>query len=230
MRPTTSPTPRRSSWTAGTATGVGFYDSYRDALALGLQRAGVTDLRAASDGDLATARAFLDDAVRTTNARFTLDGVQEGLTESVFAVHQAWSGDILTAPRYAAYEGEDADAVAAALRFVSPAEPARVVGLDLTAVAATGRAPVAAHAFLDHLLRLDVAMDNFAWNGYQVPMREAAPAAFEDPTFRWARVVPSNLRSALIDEAGFAAGQMLVGFGPAEEARWLDQWRRVVPA
>ena len=157
--------------------------------------------------------------------------MQEGLTESVFAVHQAWSGDILTAPRYAAYEGEDADAVAAALRFVSPADPARVVGLDLTAIAATGRAPVAAHAFLDHLLRLDVAMDNFAWNGYQVPMREAAPAAFEDPTFRWARRRAAEPAvGASIDEAGFAAGQMLVGFGPAEEARWLDQWRRVVPA
>ena len=209
---------------------VGFYDSYRDALALGLQRDGVTDLAAATDADLAAAAAFLDEAVLATRARFTLDGVQEGLTEAAFAVHQAWSGDILTAPRYAAYEREDAGEVAAALRFRPPAGAAQVVGLDLTAIAATGRFPVAAHAFLDHLLRLEVAMDNFAWNGYQVPMREAAPEAFEDPAFRWADVVPPTLRTALVSEGSFASGQMLVGFGPSEEARWLDQWRRVVPS
>ena len=83
--------------------------------------------------------------------------------------------------------------------------------------------------FLDHLLRFDVAMDNFAWNGYQVPMREAPAEAFDDPAFPWRDIVPVHLRDALVDEASFAAGRMLVGFGPSEDARWRDQWSRVVP-
>lgn len=209
---------------------VGFYDSYRDALALGLQRVGAADLLAPTDDELEAAGAFLVEAVEVAEARFTLDGVSEGLAECVFSVHQAWSGDVLTAPRYAASEGEDPDVVAEALRYLSPAVPERIVGLDLTAVAATGRYPVAAHAFLDHLLRLDVAMDNFAWNGYQVPMRAAAPEAFDDPSFRWRGIVPAHLRSALVDETEFAAGRMLTGFGPSQEVRWLDQWSRVVPS
>ena len=209
---------------------VGIYDAYRDALALGLQQAGVQDLRDASDADLAAAAGFLTDAVASTNARFTDDGAEEGLPERTFAVHQAWSGDILTAPRYAAAEGDDPTEVAAALRYWSPSEPARVVGLDLTAIGTRGRFPVAAHAFLDHLLRFDVALDNFAWNGYQVPMVGATREAFADPTFPWHDAVPANLRDAIVSEDEFARGQMLVGFGPSQDARWLAQWSRVVPA
>ena len=209
---------------------VGIYDAYRDAIALGLQQAGVHDLRAATSDQLTAAGNFLADAVARTNARFTDDGAEEGLPERTFAVHQAWSGDILTAPRYAARDGDNPAEVAAALRYWSPSEPSRVVGLDLTAICARGRNPVAAHAFLDHLLRFDVALDNFAWNGYQVPMEGATREAFADPSFRWHSAVPANLRDAIVSEDEFAQGQMLVGFGPSQDAAWLAQWSRVVPA
>jgi len=209
---------------------VGFLDAYRDALALGLQQAGVRDLSAATDAELAEAADFLARAVETTDARFTIDGAEDGLAERTFAVHQAWSGDVLTAPRYAAMEGEDPVATAAALRYWTPTSGARVVGLDLTAICAVGRNPVAAHAFVNHLLALDVALDNFAWNGYQVPMTEVTREAFADPSFPWHASVPANLRSAVVSEAEFAGGQMLVGFGPSQDARWLAQWSRVVPS
>jgi spermidine/putrescine transport system substrate-binding protein len=209
---------------------VGFYDAYREALALGLQQTGVVDLGAATDDQLAAAADFLDEAVRRTGARFTLDGAEEGLAEATFAVHQAWSGDVLIAPRYAAGEGDDAASTAATLRYWSPSGPSRVVGLDLTAICGRGRHPVAAHAFLDHLLTFDVALDNFAWNGYQVPMVGATRAAFADPSFPWHDAVPSNLRNAIVSDSEFAAGQMLVGFGPSQDARWLAQWSRVEPS
>ncbi|HJX06706.1 MAG TPA: extracellular solute-binding protein [Actinomycetota bacterium] len=209
---------------------VGIYDAYRDAIALGLQQAGVADLTAATTDQLTAAGNFLADAVATTGARFTDDGAEEGLPEKEFAVHQAWSGDILTAPRYAAADGDDPNEIAAALRYWSPSEPARVVGLDLTAICANGRNPVAAHAFLDHLLRFDVALDNFAWNGYQVPMEGATREAFADPSFRWHKAVPPNLRDAIVSETEFAQGQMLVGFARSQDAAWLAQWSRVVPA
>jgi spermidine/putrescine transport system substrate-binding protein len=208
---------------------TGFYDAYREALSLGLQRAGVVDLRDATDAQLAAAGDFLGQAIERTDARFTYDGAEEGLPERRFAVHQAWSGDILTAPRYAAEEGDDPREVAAALRYWSPAGPQRVVGIDLTAIGARGRYPIAAHAFLDHLLRFDVALDNFAWNGYQVPMVGATREAFADPSFPWHDAIPANLLDAVVSEDEFAAGQMLVGFGPAEDARWQAQWSRVVP-
>jgi hypothetical protein len=39
--------------------------------------------------------------------------------------------------------------------------------------------------------------------------------------------VPANLLPTLLSEEDFASGQMLVGFGPSEQARWLAQWNRV---
>jgi spermidine/putrescine transport system substrate-binding protein len=209
---------------------TGFYDAYREALALGLQREGVADLRAADGAQLEAAGDFLLEAVRRTGARFTYEGAEEGLPERTFAVHQAWSGDILTAPRYAAGYGEDPREVAAALRYWSPGGAERVVGLDLTAIGARGRYPVAAHAFLDHLLRFDVALDNFAWNGYQVPMEGATREAFADPSFPWHGAIAPNLLDAIVSEEAFAQGQMLVGFGPAEDAAWQAQWSRVDPS
>ena len=41
---------------------------------------------------------------------------------------------------------------------------------------------------------------------------------------------PRTCASAIVSEDAFAAGQMLVGFGPSQDARWLAQWSRVVPA
>jgi len=209
---------------------VGMYDDYLEALSLGLQRGGVEDLRAASDAELAVAADFLREAVRRAGLAFTVDGAQEGLAEQTFAVHQAWSGDILSAPRYAADEGDDPAEVASALRYWSPPGTSKVVGCDLTAICAAGKSPVLAHAFLNHLLAFDVALDNFTWNGYQVPMDGAGPDDFADPSFPWHGAVPANLRATIISPEEFAAGQWLVGVGPSERARWLDQWKRVVPS
>lgn len=208
---------------------VGFQDAYREALALGLQRVGVPDVSTASDDELAAAASFLAEAVRTNDAVFTIDGAVEGLAEGRFAVHEAWSGDVLSGPRYAMREGEDPAKIAAALRFWSPGGASRIVGLDLMALGARGRNPVTAHAFVNHLLDLEVAVTNFAWNGYQVPMTGATPEMFADPAIRWHDCVPPPLREALVSEEEFAAGQMLVGFSPAQDARWLAQWSRVSP-
>jgi spermidine/putrescine transport system substrate-binding protein len=208
---------------------VGMYDDYLEAISLALQRDGVADVRAATEAELRAAGNLLARAVREADLAFTVDGAQDGLAVGTFAAHQAWSGDILSAPRYVREEGGDAAAVAADLRYWSPAGATKVVGCDLTAICAHGRNPVLAHAFLDHLLRFDVALDNFTWNGYQVPMTGATPDRFADPSFPWHGAVPDTLLSTLLTPEAFGQGQWLVGFGPSERAAWLDQWKRVAP-
>jgi spermidine/putrescine transport system substrate-binding protein len=210
---------------------LGIYDEYLEALSLALLREGVVDLRAATDPQLARAADSLEEAVRDAGVRFTLDGAEEGLPDGEFVAHQAWSGDVLTAPRYAVEDDPRSGArVARQLRYRAPAGPGLVVGCDLTAICAQGRNPVLAHTFLNHLLDFDTAMDNFAWNGYQPPLIGATAGAFADPSFPWQGAFPRDLLDAVISEDAFAGGQMLVGFGPSEQARWLDQWNRVVPA
>ena len=218
-------------WNARYRGRLGFYDAYLEALSLALLRDGVVDLRAATDAELGRAAGALEEAVRVAAVRFTLDGAEEGLPEGEFVAHQAWSGDILTAPRYAEEEEPGAGArVERELRYRAPTGTGLVVGCDLTAICSRGRNPVLAHEFLNHLLDFDTAMDNFAWNGYQPPLMGVTREAFADPSFPWHEAVPPNLLDAVISEDAFAQGQMLVGFGPSERARWLDQWNRVVPA
>lgn len=218
-------------WDARYHGRLGIYDEYLEGLSLALLRDGVADLRGATDDQLGRAADALDEAVRVAGLRFTLDGAEEGLPEGEFVAHQSWSGDVLTAPRYAEQDHPGSGArVARQLRYRAPAAPGLVVGCDLTAICARGRNPVVAHAFLNHLLDFDTAMDNFSWNGYQPPLTGVSADAFADPTFPWHAAVPPNLRNAIISEDAFAGGQMLVGFGPSEQARWLDQWNRVVPA
>jgi len=207
---------------------VGMYDGYLEAMSLALLRDGVLDVRAASDGQLDAAARALTDAVAITDVRFTNDGVEEGLPEGVFAAHQAWSGDVLAAPRYAASEG-DAD-LERRLRFWSPPGSEKIVGCDLMAVCERGRHPDLAHAFLNHLLDTDVGRENFCWNGYQPPLEGVTRESFASPDSPWHMEVPPNLLNTLLDNEAFADAQMLVGFGPSERARWLDYWKRVTPA
>jgi spermidine/putrescine transport system substrate-binding protein len=104
---------------------VGMYDGFLEALSLALLRDGVADVHAVTDAQLAAAAAALDDAVSVAGVRFTNDGVEEGLPEGEFAAHQAWSGDVLSAPGYAAAEG-DFD-LGRTLRFWSPPGSEKIV-------------------------------------------------------------------------------------------------------
>jgi spermidine/putrescine transport system substrate-binding protein len=207
---------------------LGLYDEYLEALSLSLLHDGVVDLHAATDLQLRRAADGLRRAVLDVGVRFTDDGAEEGLPEGAFVAHQAWSGDILTAHGYGRKDPGVYDAIGA-LRYRAPQGHGLVVGCDLTAICSKGHAPVLAHAFLNHLLAFDVAMDNFSWNGYQPPLVGADPEAFADPTFRWHRAVPSHLLNAIITAEAFENGQMLVGFSPSQLAPWVEQWDRVSP-
>lgn len=199
---------------------AGVYDSYREAMALALLNRGETDLLGAGSSAL---RGAADDLIRLlrTGGMLTLEGAYEGLPEGEFAAHQAWSGDLISAARY----GRRSPAgPGGPLGFVHPA--GGVVGCDLTAVCSRGRNPVLAHAFVDHLLHFDVAMNNFAWNGYQPPLEGATREAFADPDFRWNRIVPNDLLEAIVTPEQFHAGTVLQ-LGSADESRWTQQWNRV---
>jgi len=206
---------------------VGMYDGFLEALSLALLRDGVADVHAATDAQLADAASALVDAIALTALRFTNDGVEEGLPDGEFAVHQAWSGDVLSAPGYAAAEG-DFD-LGKELRFWSPPGSEKIVGCDLMVVCARGAQPGLAHAFLNHLLDTRVGVENFCWNGYQPPLEGVTPESFAAPDSPWHMEVPHSLLGTLLDDRSFTDGQMLVGFGPSQRARWLDYWKRVVP-
>ncbi len=104
--PDEAPDPWIVFWNPDYRGRVGMYDGFLEAMSLALLRDGVTDVRAVDDDQLSAAAQALSDAVAITDVRFTNDGVEEGLPEGAFSAHQAWSGDVLSAPSYAAAEGD----------------------------------------------------------------------------------------------------------------------------
>ena len=205
---------------------LGLYDNHVEALALALARGGVTNLWAASEEEVAAAADDLIDSIAAVDLAFTVDGAWDGLPEGDFSAHQAWSGDILTARRYALEEG-DPDVVEQ-LRYWFPPGPGRVVGCDLMAVCERGTQPELAHAFINHLLDDEIALANFSWNGYQPPLDAITAEAVVSTSIE--RGVPPELLGAVLTQADFATGQLTTGLSAEAQARWLAQWNRVLAA
>ena len=204
---------------------LGVLDSYREPLAMTLQAAGDTDVNTADSAALTSAANGLIGYKLATGLKVTSDGDYEGIARGEFAAHQAWSGDVLSARRF----GGAAPALTDRRIAYWWKRDGGVVGCDLLAVLSSARNPVLAHLFLDHLLDLDVAMRNFAWNGYQPPLRRATRDAFASP--EWGRAVPAHLLGdTILTPEQFDAGSMLLRLDPVANATWISQWQRFLSA
>ena len=213
--------PYDAYWNAAYRGKVGLYDSYREVIGMALLHDGVHDVNTRDAVALAEASGALEVLARIARVALTTEGAYEGLPNGTFALHQAWSGDILSALRWGRAE---ALGTAPFLRYFWPSDGAGVVGCDLVAICAGAKSPVLAHAFLNHLLDSGVALRNFAWNGYQPPIVDATPQALFASPSPWRRRIPSNLRSAVLTPEDFARGRFLLGLDPAADAQWLRAW------
>jgi spermidine/putrescine transport system substrate-binding protein len=221
--PDTLANPYDAYWATGYRGGTGLVDDYREGVAMGILRRG-GDLAAPSSEDADGALADLRTLAGAVDLEVSADGPYEELQTGAYAIQQAWSGDVLAAKRF----GPGTTATLRRTGFVWPAMG--VVGCDLMAVCSRGRNPMLAHAFIDYLLEDEVALDNFAWNGYQPPVLGAVREAFDEPGFPWAGLVPPHLRGALLTPEEFACGVFLPSLERSEDARWRAGWRELLAA
>lgn len=201
---------------------VGLYDDYREGIALALLHRG-GDVNAT---DPEAIRQAVDDLVamrKGGNVRISVEGAYDDLPAGTTQIQQAWSGDVLAAKRFGHSNRRQLDRV----EYSWPS--GGVVGCDLMAVCARGRHPALAHAFLDHLLDMEVAMVNFTWNGYQPPVTCATPEMFAS-TDRWNGLVPRHLRTAILAPEDLDAAAFLHPLGPVADARWRAGWQRFLAA
>ncbi len=217
--------PYDAFWNESYRGKVGVYDAYREVLGMALLRRGGSDVNTGDPAALARASGDLASMAAAVDIRLSTDGAYEGLPGGEFAIHQAWSGDMLSAPRLGK---ANALGTTSHLRYLWPS--GGVVGCDLTAILAQGRNPVLAHAFLNHLLDVGVALLNFRWNGYQPPVEGATRAELIRPGSAGRGIVPPDLESALLSPEDFEAGRMLLALPPAADARWQQAWSRFVAA
>ncbi|HYG70663.1 MAG TPA: spermidine/putrescine ABC transporter substrate-binding protein [Actinomycetota bacterium] len=200
---------------------TGFLDQYREALALALARAGVTDVNTTDAEEIRAATTALVEALRS-GAVVSQDGAYDALPRGELVAHQAWSGDALTALTYGRRDPRE---VGRTLAYRWPMDGSGWVGCDLTAVCARGRNPVLAHAFVNHLLDAGVAFENFTWNGYQPPLEEIT---LERTVRGYPGVAEMGHHCVVLTPEQFARGQMFHALDPRADARWLDAWQRVL--
>ena len=179
-----------------------------------------SDPNAADDEAVDAAVRDLIGMTEVVDVEISGEGAYHELQTGEYAIRQAWSGDVLAAKRF----GPGTEETLANTGYVWPS--GGIVGCDLMAVCANGRNPVLAHAFIDHLLREEVALDNFAWNGYQPPVGLATPRRSATRRSPGDRLVPEHLRVALLDARGPRHRSVPAALPPEDGEVWRAGWER----
>jgi spermidine/putrescine transport system substrate-binding protein len=209
-RPDHLDNPYDAFWNERYRGSVGIYDDYREAISMALLRRG-EDPNTGDEGSIGRAVDDLVTLADEVDVEVSVEGAYHELQTGEYAFQQSWSGDLLSAKRFGS--------VAADAGFVAYTWPrGGIVGCDLTSICSKGRNPVLAHAFLDHLLDVGVAMQNFHWNGYQPPVGDEPPAASR------------YLRDAILHPDDLTGGRFLRPLGPRADARWRVGWQRFLEA
>ena len=195
---------------------VGLLDDQHDGMTMGLLYRGFEDPNTENPQQLSSARNALEQLVKTTNLKFDTNEYQH-LADGSLWLHQAWSGDMASAPYYLP-KGTPAKV----LRYWWPGNGRGPINNDMFGVLRGARNPVLAHLFLNHVLDPDEAFKNFSFVGYQQPLNEMTPEAVI------ARgLVPPNLRSTLIRDQQFRTGLVQGPLSQYGAVLWQNAWAAV---
>ncbi|MGH2451250.1 MAG: polyamine ABC transporter substrate-binding protein, partial [Candidatus Limnocylindria bacterium] len=130
-------------------------------------------------------------------------------------VHQAWSGDFVSAQYYLPQGVDDT-----VLGYWYPSDGGGLIGSDTIAIPREASNPVLAHHFLNFLLDETNAYDNFVnFVGYQPPQKSLNPDGLVAD-----EVVPLHLASTIVREEDFDEGYTLLELAPEVDARWQNIW------
>jgi spermidine/putrescine transport system substrate-binding protein len=186
------------------------FDDYRESIGMGLIKNGITDINTEDPAKLQIAKEDLIRLVDLVNVRLDINDWTD-LPEGVAWIHQAWSGDMVSAQYYMP-KGQSPDV----LRYWYPPQGGGVIGQDNMAVLKTAQNPVLAHMFINYLLDVDNAYSNFYnQTGYQPPMDAIDPDTLVNDG-----VIPPNLVTTVVRPEDFDKGYWLLELSPAGDAAW----------
>ena len=208
------PNPFDSLWDPAYKGKTAVLDDWHTAMAMVLLREGITDVNTSSEADLKMVGEQLNAMVAATSPKVTIT-MYSDLPAGQFGLAQMWSGDIINAQAYLP-EGTSTDV----LRYWFPQDGKGLVDNDMMVVLRSGKNPVLAHLFLDHMLDPEVAMQNFTAIGYQPPQVSITADSLVAEEF-----IPENLRSAIVKPEFFDAGYPLLELDPANNDAWHNVWR-----
>ncbi len=227
-----NPNPRAMLWDPKYKDKVGVYDSTRDTIAFALQKLGINDVNTENPADITKAKDALLELVELVNVRTSINGVYARLPKGDYWIHNAWSGDIVAGWGYVPdYTQENYET----LGYWFPADRTGPTDNDMMAIGANAQNPVLAHLFMNYFLDFQHAMDNFSWNGYQPPQKQADVDALTSTEGRYSAIskwappipyVPPWMPDAVVREddlnnALFRGHEL----SPEGDALWSEAWQ-----
>lgn len=189
-------------------------DDWHTAMSMVLLRQGITDVNTSSEADLKTVGEQLNAMVTATSPKVTIT-MYNDLPAGQLGVSQMWSGDIINAQSYLP-EGTSTDI----LQYWFPPDGKGLVDNDLMVVLKSGKNPVLAHLFINHMLEPEVAMQNFTAIGYQPPQNSITADSLVAEEF-----IPENLRTAIVKPEYFDVGYRLLELDAANQDAWQKVWQ-----
>ncbi len=188
-------------------------DDWHTAMSMVLLRLGITDINTSSDADLQKVSAALNELVAATSPKVTIT-MYNDLPAGQIGLTQMWSGDVVNSVAYLP-DGVSPDI----LRYWFPADGKGQVDNDLIVSIRSGKNPVLAHLFINHMLDPDVAKQNFSAIGYQPPQNSLNPDTLVADGF-----IPENLKTAAVRPEYFDVGYRLLELDANNDAAWQNIW------
>jgi spermidine/putrescine transport system substrate-binding protein len=208
----TMPNPYDIFWDAKYKGKVEVLDDYRETMSMVLLRNKIYDVNTGDPKHLSMVKDQLLELAAATNAIVNVQDYVD-LPEAKVWITEAWSGDMVNAQYYGP-KGFDPGVIQYwALPVHAP------VNNDLLVILKAGKNPVLSHLFLNYMLDFDNSMENFSWVGYQPPQT----AVTADLLVKQ-ELIPSNLKTAVVDESIWKTGARELELSPSVDSAWHDVW------
>jgi spermidine/putrescine transport system substrate-binding protein len=192
---------------------VAVLDDYRETISLALLRSGNLNLNTTSSAQIRAAGRALSELSSLTGVRIDNNDYTDVPTGKTW-IHHAWSGDMATAAGYLP-KGTKIDDVG----YWFPADRKGPVANDLMVNLTGGSNPVLSHLFINYMLDVSNALENFSYVGYMQPLTEVTPAKLISE-----QLLPRQLTSTVVLPDYFRNGIFQLELPSAANAVWESTW------
>jgi spermidine/putrescine transport system substrate-binding protein len=192
---------------------VAVLDDYREALCLALLHAGHTDLNTTDPARIRAAGRALGRLSELTDVRVDENDYSEIPTGNTY-IHQAWSGDMALADQYLP-KGTSVDTIG----YWFPADHRGPVANDVMVNLTGGANPVLAHKFIDYMLDVDNALENYSYVGYMQPL-----TAITAQRLIAEKLLVPQLSSTVVRRDYFRHGLFELELPAAATTEWEAAW------
>ena len=192
---------------------VAVLDDYRETVSLALLRDRNMNINTTSTRQIQAAGRALSQLSALTHVRIDNNDYTDVPTGKTW-IHHAWSGDMATANQYLP-AGTSIDT----LGYWFPANRKGPVANDLMVNLSGGANPVLAHKFIDYMLDLNNALENYSYVGYMQPLTDVTVAKLTSE-----KLLPPQLASTVVLPDYFRHGLFELELPPTANAVWESTW------